>query len=64
MKPMVAPSGDQRGSAICVSGLKIAVIFPEAAGIVYNCAIHQLLSPGPGAALSAKLRPSGDQSYS
>src|SRR5213078_5321943 len=64
MKPIVAPSGDHRGSAICSAGLWSTVIAPVAAGIVYSCAVHQLLSPGPGAAVSANVRPSGDQSYS
>src|SRR5678816_313618 len=64
MKPIIEPSGDHRGSAICSAGLWITVAAPVSAGIVYSFAVHQLLSPGPGAALSAKVLPSGDQSYS
>src|SRR5258708_39412118 len=64
MNPMVEPSGDHRGMAICVSGLKISISFPDATGIVKSLAIHQLLSAGPGAALTANLRPPGDPSHS
>src|SRR5579859_6617620 len=39
-------------------------ISPPAAGMVYICAIYQLLSPLPWAAVVTKLLPSGDHAYS
>src|SRR5205807_4487126 len=63
-KAIVLPSGDQRGTAICIDGLRISRTAPDEADIAQSLAMYQLLSPGAGDATAASSAPSGDQSYS
>ncbi len=58
------PSGDHRGTAICVLGLRMECVSPLAASTVYSSATYQLSSPSPCAAVVMNRLPSGDQSYS
>src|SRR5262249_2544206 len=61
---MLWPSGDQRGTAICVAGLRISRTSPVAADTSYRRATYQCQSPGGVEATAARCLPSGDQSYS
>jgi len=64
IKAIVLPSGDQRGTAICMSGFSRSRVFPEARLRTCSWARYQLSSPEPWAALSTQCLLSGDQSYS
>jgi len=66
MKTMDWPSGAQRGAASWRSTGGLYKLFraPPDAETVKSSAVHQLSSPAPFAAVTAKARLSGDQSYS
>ena len=64
MKATCLASGDHRGTAIWVLGLRIEWLSPHEASTVNNSAIYQLSSPSPCAAVVMNRLPSGDQSYS